>query len=72
MATLAVTIVAGGNAGATLRALAKRIEQAAAAVPDQVSTGASTVLTVDNAPATGVVSVQVTGGPYTSSLFIAG
>jgi hypothetical protein len=33
-------------------------------VPDKVGSGASTVLTIDNAPATGVASVQLTAGPY--------
>lgn len=64
MATLAITVPAGGNAGAVLRRLAKCIELQVAAMPDQVGSGASVVLTVDNAPATGVASVQVTAGPY--------
>lgn len=72
MATLTVTMAAGSNTGSTLRALAAAIERAAAGIPDVVPTGASTTVVFDNAPATGAVSVQVTGGPYTSSLYIVG
>lgn len=50
--------------------MAKQLEKAAAAIPDRTPTGASSVLTIDNAPATGAASVQVTSGPYTSSLYI--
>jgi hypothetical protein len=71
MATLAITIAAGGNAGQTLRRLAFQLQQAAAGVPDVVPTGASTVLTIDNAPSAGSASVQITAGPYQSSLFVA-
>lgn len=71
MATLAITIsAANADAGALLRRLAKQIEKASYNVPDRVTTGASTVLTIDNAPATGNASVQITAGPYTSSLFL--
>lgn len=68
MATLAVTINANANAGATLRKLANRLVEIAADIPDNASTGAATVLTVDNAPGAGTVSVQITAGPYPSSL----
>lgn len=71
MATLAITYTAGSETGALLRRLAKQIEKAAAGVPDSVPTGASTVLTIDNAPSNGKASVQLTAGPYQSSLFIA-
>lgn len=71
MATVTITIAAGAQAGSKYRRLAKQIEKAVAAMPDEVSTGASSVLTIDNAPATGTASAQVTSGPYTSSLFIA-
>lgn len=67
IATLTITIAAGGNAGATFRKLAARIEQATRDMPDINSTGASVVLTIDNAPSVGVATVQVTGGPYQSS-----
>lgn len=67
MATLAITFTAGTETGALLRRLAKAIEIQAAAVPDKVGSGASTVLTIDNAPATGNVSVQLTSGPYTNA-----
>jgi hypothetical protein len=70
MATLTVTIAAGANAGYVLRKLGQRLQEAAAGIPDTVPTGASTTLVIDNSPATGVVSAQITGGPYTSSLFI--
>ena len=71
MATLAVTIAANANAGAVLRRLALQLQKAAAGIPDNASTGASTVLTIDNAPSGGVASVQITAGPYQSSLFVA-
>lgn len=72
MATLTITITAAnGDAGQLLRRLAHQIEKAAAAVPDRVTTGASTVLTIDNAPSAGVASVQITGGPYQSAVYYA-
>lgn len=71
MATVTVTIPAGNETGAILRKLAANINQIAANVPDKVAGGASTVLTVDNGPATGFVSVQITAGPYQSSAVIA-
>lgn len=67
MATLTITFAANTGAGALLRRLAKQIDKAAAEMPDRVHSGASTVLTIDNAPSTGVASVQITAGPYTSS-----
>jgi hypothetical protein len=70
MASVTVTITAGSETGAILRRLAKQIDKMAATVPDRVSTGASTVLTIDNAPSTGVVSVQLTAGPYAGSAFL--
>lgn len=70
MATLTVTVAKGGEAGATFRKVAKAIRQVAADIPDANPTGASYVLTIDNAPATGTVSVQVTAGPITSSVVI--
>lgn len=69
MATLAISFAINTHAGAQMRALAKAIEKAAAAVPDNVSSGAATVLTVDNAPSSGTVSVAVSG-PYAGSTFI--
>jgi hypothetical protein len=69
MATLTLTFTAGSETGATLRRLATAIEQAAMVVPDRLPTGASTVFTIDNAPATGSVSVTVTSGPYTSATY---
>jgi hypothetical protein len=64
MATLTWTIVKGGYAGASIRALARELEQMAGDFPDQNPTGASVTITIDNAPATGSLSVAVAGGPY--------
>lgn len=64
MATLTLTFTAGSEAGATMRALSNAIEKAVGHMPDKNATGASTVITFDNAPSTGTVSVQVTAGPY--------
>lgn len=61
MASVTLTVASGGEAGAQFRQLAKAIEKASAQVPDRV-TGASTVLTIDNA-AGSLCSVAVTG-PY--------
>lgn len=69
MATLTITMAAGSETGATIRRLAYAIEQLAINVPDRVPTGASTTLVIDNAPSTGTVSVQLTGGPYAGSLY---
>lgn len=66
MASVTLTVAAGGNAGAQFRQLAKAIEKAVAHVPDTNSTGASTVLTIDNG-AGSLCGVQVTAGPYTGS-----
>lgn len=73
MATVTITIPANsasGGAGEFGRGLARAIEQAFAGVPDKTSTGASTVLTIDNGPATGLASVQITAGPYQSAAVI--
>lgn len=69
MATLAITCAINTNAGSVFRRLAHQIEMASRDVPDNNSSGASYVLTIDNAPSAGVASVQVTAGPTTSSLF---
>jgi propanediol dehydratase large subunit len=51
--------------GAQLRHLARQISKLAAGMPDKVSSGASTVLTIDNtASGRSVGSVQITAGPY--------
>lgn len=71
MATLTITIAAGSYPGEVLRRLAKQIEQCAVVVPDSVSTGASSVLTIDNSPSAGTASVQITAGPYQSSKYYA-
>lgn len=66
MATLAITITANSQAGAQLRRLAAQIEKTAHLLGDN-PTGASTVLTIDNAPSGGVASVQLTAGPVTQA-----
>lgn len=69
MSTLAITIpVTNGDAGALLRRLAQQIEKAAAPIPDRVASGASIVLTIDNAPSAGLATVQITAGPYTTAV----
>jgi outer membrane lipopolysaccharide assembly protein LptE/RlpB len=69
MATLTITLTAGTEQGALLRKLARKINEVAADVPDRVSTGASTVLTIDNATTAGqIASVQITSGPYAGDL----
>lgn len=67
MATLTLTFTAGSDTGALLRRAATQLQRMSYDVPDKVSTGASTVVTIDNAPTGGNVSFQVTAGPYTSS-----
>lgn len=69
MASLTITLAKGTEAGATLRQFAKAIEHCAAGLPDANPTGSSTTLVIDNAPATGTASFQITGGPITSNLF---
>lgn len=72
MATLTMTVPVNGYAGNTIRALAKALEDIAGSVPDQNATGASVVLTFDNAPSTGLLSVALTAGPYTSATYKVG
>lgn len=72
MATLAISLANTTEAGATLRQLAAAIEKIALAIPDRPGSGAATVLTIDNAPSTGAASVQITAGPYPSSLILVG
>lgn len=67
MASLTLTFTAGSNAGASLRKLAKKIEECASTLPDVNSTGASTVLTLDNG--SGVCTVQITAGPYQTGVY---
>lgn len=67
MATLAVTIPpnnAKGGLSEVLMATARALQELAAGVPDKTSTGSDSVITFDNAPATGAVSVAITAGPY--------
>lgn len=68
MATVTITIAQNANAGALYRRLAHQIEQAVRDMPDNPAGGASSVLTIDNAPSAGSASVQITAGPYQSSL----
>ena len=69
MATLAITFAAGTESGAAIRRLGFQLQQIASLLPDRQATGATTVLTFDNAPAGGDVSAQVTAGPITTALF---
>jgi hypothetical protein len=62
MSTQAITIAAGGNAGAQLRLLGNLIQKAATPLGDTNGSGASVVLTIDNGPTGGVASVVVSGG----------
>jgi hypothetical protein len=68
MATVTITLAAGSETGALIRKLARKIDQLAATVPDRTPTGASTVITIDNATTGGqIASVQITAGPYAGS-----
>jgi hypothetical protein len=67
MATLTVTVAAGGEAGAVYRRLAEVIKIATAQVPDRTSSGASCVLTITDSP----LQAQVTGGPYQGPAVLA-
>lgn len=63
VASAVVTITAGGAGGSQLRRLAQVIAQAASAVPDVNSSGASLTLTINDAPGgNGVASVLLAGG----------
>lgn len=63
MASAAITWVAGSEAGAQMRRLATVIEQASLNLADRNPTGASVVLTINDAPGGGAVaSVLVSGG----------
>jgi hypothetical protein len=60
MATLTISLAINTEAGARLRRLGAAIQDVANDLPDNVSSGAATVLTITDSPLT----VQVTGGPY--------
>jgi hypothetical protein len=62
MATLTVTLPA--DAGGFLRSLSKRIAELSYDIPDQTPSGAANVLTIDNSPGAGTLSVQITSGAY--------
>lgn len=66
MASVTITIPVTGEAGAQLRGLANAIEQVVSALPDKCASGASTVLTIDNAVGS-TAGVQITAGPYTGA-----
>jgi hypothetical protein len=72
VATLTLTFTAGQEGGrASFAVFAQQIIAVSENVPDVVSSGASTVLTIDNGPSAGVASVQITAGPYqTSKLYV--
>jgi hypothetical protein len=65
MATVTCTVAAGGNFGSNVRALASALQKLVADVPDNNPTGASSVLTIDNA--TGFAKVTISAGPYTNT-----
>ena len=75
MATLTLTIPANTGAndarstGTELRRFAKQFEKAVAHVPDRVSSGASTVVTIDNTGGN-LASIVVTSGPYAGNTFL--
>jgi hypothetical protein len=60
MATLAISFAINTEAGARMRKLGAALQDIAGDVPDNVSSGAATVVTITDSPLT----VQVTGGPY--------
>lgn len=72
MASVTITVTAAqGEAGAIFRRLAHQIEHAAAMVPDRTPTGASVVLTIDNALGTHAgVAVTQASGPYNSLTYL--
>lgn len=67
MATVVITIAAGGEAGAFCRRFGNAIQQAAIALPDRNPTGGSVTITIDNGPATGTASVAIAGGGLAST-----
>lgn len=64
MATLTINLPTEG--GAFLRHLGKQIMHASLDIPDRTPSGGTLVLTIDNNPSSGTVSVQVTSGPYST------
>lgn len=63
MASAVITITAPGAAGSQLRHLAQVINQAASAVTDTNSSGASVTCTINDTPGgNGIASVVVAGG----------
>jgi hypothetical protein len=72
MATVNIKFPTGVETGPLLRRLAKRINDLAAPIPDNKSTGGTTTLTINNSPHgdEAIVSVQITSGPYKSDEYI--
>lgn len=62
MASVTLTSTAGSTFGSSIRSLAGALEKLAQDVPDNNPTGASSVLTIDNA--TGFAKVTISAGPY--------
>jgi hypothetical protein len=63
MATFTINLPT--DAGAFLRRLGRQLVDLSYSMPDQTPTGATNVLTIDNAPGGGNnVSIQVTAGAY--------
>lgn len=73
MASVTVTWTAGQTAGSGIRGLANALNKIANDLPDANPTGASTVLTLDNATTSGEkCSVQITAGPYSGAKVLVG
>jgi hypothetical protein len=66
---LTFTFAANTHAGAQIRQLAGRIQQAASVLPDNASSGSSVVLTLDNNPSGATASAQISAGPYVSAVY---
>lgn len=70
MATVTLTTTAGGNFGSNIRALAAALNKLAQDIPDVNSTGASSVLTIDNG--SGFAKVTISAGPWSNTFTSAG
>lgn len=66
MATVVLTIPSGTNPKAIVSRLWRQLRELEAGMND-VTSGAATVLTVDNNPTQGSVSVAITSGPQPNS-----
>lgn len=66
MASITVTIPNGTNPRATLQRFSSQLRELSTTVPDVV-TGGATIITFDNAPVSGLLAVQITSGPHSST-----